>query len=124
MEYRKCYRYEEFIFVPNEIDEENTGLCFYNMFYKCSSLKSLPNISKWKIDNITNANGLFYGCSSLISIPDISNWKTDNVVNMGYLFASCSSLLSLPDISKWNVNNVKTMSILYFCRMFSSKRIT
>ena len=29
------------------------------MFYKCSSLKSLPDISKWNTDNITNINGLF-----------------------------------------------------------------
>ena len=60
----------EFIFICNEKDE-NTGLCFSYMFYNCSSLKNLPNISKWKINNIIYIEGLFSGCSSLVSIPDI-----------------------------------------------------
>ena len=44
-------------------------------------------------------NGLFYKCSSLKELPDISKWNTDNVTNMGHIFAECSSLTSLPDIS-------------------------
>ena len=35
------------------------------MFYKCSSLKSLPDIPKWNTNNITNMSGLFGKCSSL-----------------------------------------------------------
>ena len=50
--------------------------------------------------------GLFYECSSLKSLPDISKWNTNNVTDMSCLFYKCSSLKSLPDISKWNTNNV------------------
>ena len=57
-------------------------------------------------------NSMFSGCSSLISLPDISKWNTNNVTNMYRLFYRCSSLSSLPDISKWNINNVKNMSEL------------
>ena len=39
-------------------------------------------------------------CSSLISLPDISKWDTKNVNNMSYMFYKCSSLKSLPDLSK------------------------
>ena len=31
-----------------------------NMFFKCNSLKSLPEISKWDSKNIMNINYMFY----------------------------------------------------------------
>ena len=52
-------------------------------------------------------SGLFYECSSLKSLPDISKWNTNNVNNMSYLFYECKSLEYLDDISKWNISNVK-----------------
>ena len=55
-------------------------------------------------------NSLFYGGSSLKALPDISKWDTKNVNDMSWLFCKCSSLKTLPDISKWNVNNVLDMS--------------
>ena len=48
-----------------------------NIFYGCSSLLSLPDISKWITNNVTNMSGMFYGCSKISSIPDISNWITN-----------------------------------------------
>ena len=80
------------------------------MFFNCLSLKSLPDISKWNTNNVTNMSGLFVKCSSLKSLPDISKWNTNNVINMSGLFCECSSLKSLPDISKWNTNNITNMS--------------
>jgi surface protein len=50
---------------------------------------------------------MFFNCSSLISLPDISKWNTTNVINMKKMFYNCSSLISLPDISKWNTSNVR-----------------
>ena len=66
------------------------------------------------IKNIIYANGMFYGCSSLKSLPDISKWNTNNVIDMSLLFFDCSSLKSLPDISKWNISNVTNMSRLFY----------
>ena len=51
------------------------------------------------IDNVTNMRGMFWRCSSLLSLPDISKWNTNNVTNMRGMFWGCSSLSSLPDIS-------------------------
>ena len=48
------------------------------MFDGCSSLSSLPDISKLNINNVTNINAMFYGCSSLSSLPDISKWNINN----------------------------------------------
>ena len=44
------------------------------------------------IDNVTNMNHMFDGCSSLSSLPDISKWNTINVINMSNIFSGCSSL--------------------------------
>ncbi len=85
-----------------------------NMFYGCSALISLPDISKLNTNNVTSMNNMLEECSSLSTLPDISNWNTSNVTNMNGMFKGCSSLSSLPDISKWNVNNVTHM-----CHMFN-----
>ena len=41
------------------------------MFFQCSSLESLPDISKWDTRNVKNMSDMFCGCSSLESLPDI-----------------------------------------------------
>ena len=84
------------------------------IFYNCSSLKSLPDISDWDTNNITNMSTIFYNCSSLISLPDISEWNTERLINMGGIFSGCSSLKSLPDISKWSTNKVTNLSAIFY----------
>ena len=44
-------------------------------------------------------NSLFKGCSSLESLPDISKWNTGEVVDISSFFYNCSNVESLPDIS-------------------------
>ena len=43
---------------------------------------------------------LFFDCSLLKSIPDISNWNTKLTSNLSSIFSGCSSLVSIPDIYK------------------------
>ena len=50
---------------------------------------------------------MFYNCKSLKSLPDISKWKTINYIEIEDIFEGCSSLESLPDISNWNIKKVK-----------------
>ena len=71
-----------------------------NIFYDCTSLKSLPDISKWNTKNVTNMSNMFHNCESLISLSDISKWDTKNVNNMSGMFFYCESLEFLPDISE------------------------
>ena len=85
-----------------------------HIFDGYSSLISLPDISKWNTNNVNNMRHMFDGCSSLISLPDISKWNSNNVKDMSYMFRGCSSLISLPDLSKWNTNNVKDMSYMFY----------
>ena len=63
------------------------------MFRGCSSVSSLPDISKWNTNNIIDMNSLFFGCSSLSSLPDISKWNTSNVNDMNCMFYKCSNLI-------------------------------
>ena len=84
-----------------------------NMFYNCSSLVSLPDVSKWDTANVTNMNNMFSYCSSLESLPDVSKWNTINVTSMHGMFCECSSLKYLIDISKWNTGNVTDMSYMF-----------
>jgi len=74
---------------------------YLGAYYKdISSLSPLANyeINKIKKD-IYIIGDMFNNCSLLESLPDISKWNTNNVTNMRDLFNNCSLLESLPDIS-------------------------
>ena len=75
------------------------------MFYNCSSLSSLPDISKWKTDKVNEVLLMFAKCTSLISLPDLSEWNTKSPWEMRCLFSDCTLLLYLPDISNWDNYN-------------------
>ena len=49
-------------------------------------------------------SSMFFYCSSLQSLPDISEWDIRNVTDMSCMFGRCSSLKSLPSLYalKWN----------------------
>ena len=44
---------------------ENIGKNFAQLFYDCSLLRSLPDISKWKTRMLVVMKSTFSGCSSL-----------------------------------------------------------
>ena len=85
------------------------------MFAECTQLTFFPNILNWNTSNVTDMKGIFYGCSSLKFLPDISKWNISMVNNLGCLFCKCSSLKSLPDISKWDTSKVTNMSQIFQC---------
>ena len=41
---------------------------------------------KMEYQKIKSMKRLFYGCSSLIELPDISKWTPNNVIDLGNLF--------------------------------------
>ena len=61
---------------------------------------------------LTSTSNMFYGCSSLKSI-DLSSFNTSNVNNMSYMFRECSSLKSI-DLSSFNTSNVNNMSRMFY----------
>jgi len=78
-----------------------------------NKLKDILEIKLTGIKNITNMNYLFYCCTSLISIPDISEWDISNVTEICFSFHCCTSLIPFPDISKWNTSNVTDMNGIF-----------
>ena len=43
---------------------------------------------------------MFYICENLSSLPDISKWNTNNVTNMSDMFKNCNKLQNLPKFYK------------------------
>ena len=60
--------------------------------------ESIKSIKYYKEKLIYIIEGLFAGCSSLKYLPDISKWNLENTENISNLFLGCSSLIELPDI--------------------------
>ena len=84
------------------------------IFFGCSSLLSLPDISKWNTNKFPQMIGMFKGCSSLSSLPDISKWNIKFIPND--MFKGCSSLSSLPNISAFKTyNNIYFQSMIAQC---------
>jgi len=44
---------------------------------------------------------MFNECSKLSSLPDISKWNINNVINMKVMFQACPSLTELSDIRQY-----------------------
>ena len=75
----------------------------HNMFYGCSSLKSL-DLSSFNTDNVTDMHNMFDGCSSLISV-DLSNFNTDKVTDMRSMFRDCRYLGTVLFTGEWKTAN-------------------
>ena len=56
---------------------------------------------------------MFQNCELLTSLPDISKWKTDNINNISDIFNNCKSLSNLPNISKWNIKKINEKNIIF-----------
>ena len=62
-------------------------------------------------------SSFLYYCSSLSSLPDISKWKTNNVEDMKFMFSGCKLLSSGFDFSL--IYKTKSLSSLHgFSRIF------
>ena len=98
------------------------------MFFDCTSLKSLPDISKFDFKNVRNIFAMFYNCTSLKSFPDLTNlnknialkknsmiveyfldiakWNTKIFSDIDCNHFDCSKLKILTNISEWDMNYI------------------
>ena len=65
------------------------------MFYDCSSLSTLSDISKWDIKNVNNMSYMFYNCHSLSPIKYISKWKNKNNISMDNIYNNYNKCINL-----------------------------
>ena len=75
------------------------------LFYECSSLKSLPDISKWNVNNLETINNIFKGCSSLLSFPNISKWNFLNIIHQNNINNLIEDSLSSKNSSNIEIKN-------------------
>ena len=52
------------------------------------------------INKIIDMSYMFYRCNLLLSIPDISKWNVENVTNMRCMFSDCGILTNLSGIEQ------------------------
>ena len=74
-----------------------------DMFYDCTSLKSVP---LFNTSSVTNMDGMFFNCNSLTSVP---LFDTSSVTDMGSMFLICTSLTSVPLFDTSSVTNMYSM---------------
>ena len=95
--------------IEYELDDYFTPLNYKNKNYDKDTLE----IKLRGIRYITDMSYMFNGCSSLQSLPDISKWNTSNITNMSYMSNGCSSLKTRPDISKWKLKENSAMDNIF-----------
>ena len=54
---------------------------------------------------------MFNDCTSLSSLPDISKWNINNVTDMSYIHRNCISLLNLSDIPSFFIRDLEVEDI-------------
>ena len=62
--------------------------------------KDILEIKLIETNKITNMSYMFDWCTSLNSLPDISKWDTKNVTNMSGIFEGCFKLSDIPFLIK------------------------
>ena len=97
--------------LPSSIPDSETNSIIESENKSINSIEYLLTLSSF--NKITNMSYMFYECSSLKSLPHISKWNTSYVIDMSHIFNGCRKLKSIPDISNWNTSNVVDMNICF-----------
>lgn len=82
----------------------------HNMFYKCTSLKSL-GLSAFETSNVEDFGYMFWKCNRLESL-DVSSFDTSAATNMWAMFTYCQKLKTI-DLTNFETANVKRMSYMF-----------
>lgn len=69
-----------------------------DMFYKCTSLKTAPNIPT---KNVENFDGMFWNCSALETVPEYDFSNAKSVVN---IFSGCTNLTNFGGLKNLSIN--------------------
>lgn len=86
---------------------------FEYAFSGCSSLTS-TDLSKFDVSKCISFLSMFYNCTSLSSLGDISGWNVSKGINLGQMFKNCINLV-FPDLSTWSLINASSMDSMFYC---------
>ena len=65
------------------------------MLLNCDKLISVNGFKNFRNIRITKANEIFFKCKSLISLPDIDTINTTFLSDLSLMFYNCNSLKAL-----------------------------
>ena len=82
----------------------------HNMFYKCTSLKSL-DLSAFETSNVEDFGYMFWKCNRLESL-DVSSFDTSAATNMKAMFTYCQKLKTI-DLTNFETANVQNMEYMF-----------
>lgn len=82
-----------------------------SMFSNCSNLQEIENIENLHTENVTTMQDMFYKCSSLKSL-DLKYFDTSNVTTMYRMFGLCSKITNINVIS-FDTSNVTFMPEIF-----------
>lgn len=82
----------------------------HNMFYKCTSLKSL-DLSAFETSNVKDFGYMFWKCNRLESL-DVSSFDTSAATNMKAMFTYCQKLKTI-DLTNFETANVQNMEYMF-----------
>ena len=85
---------------------------FSYMFYHCTALTSVGDLSKWTGSNATDVSNMFNGDSSLKTL-DLSNFNPINVQNFSSMFNGCSGLTTITGMNSWDVSSAIFMDNMF-----------
>ena len=88
----------------------------YSLWYACSGMTALTDISglaDWNIENTTSINNLFDTCTSLTDLTPLKNWNTEKLDGLGSTFRKCTALQDLSPLANWNTSNVVTIGSMF-----------
>ena len=76
-------------FINEKFDDLYLGE--FNIKILETKLITIEDFKNFLINYFNNITGLFAGCSSLKYLPDISKWNIQNTTDISNLFAGCTS---------------------------------
>ncbi len=85
---------------------------FSYMFYHCTALSSVGDLSKWTGSNATNVSSMFDGDEALTSL-DLTNFNPSGATSFFGMFSGCSKLTSVGDLNKWTGSNATNVAYMF-----------
>ena len=68
----------------------------YSTFQECTGLKEIPENLFKNCKNLTYMDHTFYNCKGLTAIPENLFAENQNLINLTYVFNGCSNIKSIP----------------------------
>ena len=93
-----------------------------SFFQNLTNLGGIEWIEDRNTSNVKDMNHMFFRCSSLTWLLDLSNWNTNKVTNMDYMFYDNNGLQEL-NLSGWNISNVVNSWVNFLKEDLSLKKI-